>query len=183
MTAGRQAISATKHWGTPPALVESVREVFRGRIGLDPCSNEHSLVLAEREYRLPEHDGLLEPWNSSTIFVNPPYGSDKSRGTRIVDWFERVAQAAEQGAEVITLVPVATNTGHWKRFVYPCATSICFLSAPRLRFHLNGVEDPKGAPMACAVIYYGAHESRFAAEFSKHGAVLSLKGATLSPAA
>ena len=84
MTAGRQSISETKDWCTPPQIIASVREVFDGVIGLDPCSNSFSLVGAEKEYRLPENDGLRDPWDASTIYVNPPYGSDRHRGTRII---------------------------------------------------------------------------------------------------
>lgn len=93
-----------------------------------------------------------------------------------------MVDAAQSGSEVIALVPVATNTGHWKRFVFPSASAICFLSAPRLRFYLDGVEDPKGAPMACAVIYYGNQVQRFAHEFSQHGAVRPLHEAVLRTA-
>jgi hypothetical protein len=179
MTAGRQAVSLTKHWTTPPDILETVRKVFGGSIALDPCSNEHSFVKAVTEYRLPVHDGLKESWDYPTIFVNPPYGTDTTRKTRIYHWFKRIAEAADEGNQVIALVPVATNTSHWKEFVYPKAQAICFLSAPRVKFYVNGKEDPKGAPMSCAVIYYGSDTNIFAKEFSKHGVVIPLKDAVL----
>ncbi|MHB1166470.1 MAG: DNA N-6-adenine-methyltransferase [Candidatus Nanopelagicales bacterium] len=179
MTAGRQALSETKDWCTPPQVLRSVRRVFGGSIDLDPCSNQYSLVDARVTYQLPFHDGLKDSWDYETIFVNPPYGSDRTRGTRIAHWFERIATAARIGSEVIALVPVATNTGHWKRYVYPVATAVCFLYAPRVRFYIGGVEDPKGAPMSCAVIYYGKNLDAFAREFSEHGAVLPLSGIAL----
>lgn len=179
MTAGRQPISQTKDWCTPPSIIESVKEVFDGEIELDPCSNEWSLVGAERSYCLPQHDGLREPWDAKTIYVNPPYGSDRMRGTRIIHWFERMVRAANSGSEVIALVPVATNTHHWKSYVYPEASAICFLSAPRLRFYIQGEEDPKGAPMSCAVIYYGSNWRKFAEAFREHGAVIPLEHAVL----
>jgi len=172
-------VSDTKHWCTPPAIVESVRRVFGGTIHLDPCSNEHSLVGAAVNYLLPEHDGLVESWDYPTIYVNPPYGTDATRGTRIAHWFARISEAAAAGSEVIALVPVATNTGHWKRCVYPVARAICFLYEPRVRFYIDGHEDPKGAPMSCAIIYYGQNFEGFSREFSKHGAVVSLDGSVL----
>lgn len=179
MTAGRQAISQTKDWCTPPSIIKSVKEVFDGHIGLDPCSNKWSLVDAERSFLLPEHDGLREPWDAKTIYVNPPYGSDPARGTRIIHWFERMVRAAHAGSEVIALVPVATNTHHWKTYVYPEASAICFLSVPRLRFYIKGEEDPKGAPMSCAVIYYGSDWRKFADAFRDHGTVIPLEQAVL----
>ena len=179
MTAGRQALTLTKDWCTPPEILQSVRDVFGGQIQLDPCSNEYSLVDARVTYSLPAHDGLLESWDYSTIFVNPPYGSDPSRGTRIAHWFSRIADAANAGSEVIALVPVATNTGHWKKFVYPVASAICFLYQPRIRFYTGGHEDPKGAPMSCAVVYYGKQFESFADSFRSHGAVVPLENAVL----
>src|SRR5262249_53215390 len=179
VTAGRQIISTTKDWCTPPHLIESVRAVFDGTIALDPCSNEHSLVHADKEYLLPDHDGLVEPWDYPSIYVNPPYGSDPERGTRIAQWFARIAEAASNGSEVIALVPVATNTAHWKRHVYPVAAAICFLYEPRVRFSINGSEDPKGAPMSCAVIYYGNNPGGFAEHLPAHGAVIPFAGIAL----
>ena len=181
MTAGRQAVTTTKDWCTPACYLESVRIVFGGSISLDPCSNQHSIVNAEVEYQLPTHDGLREPWDFPTIFVNPPYGSDSSRGTRISHWFKRIADAAAKGAGVIALVPVATNTGHWKRYVYPKAQAICFLYEPRVKFIIAGQPDTKGAPMSCCVIYYGHNPQLFAQEFSRHGAVVHLDTIELPP--
>lgn len=179
MTAGRKSISTTKDWNTPPDIVAAVRATFGGSISLDPCSNEHSLVHADKEYLLPEHDGLIESWDYPTIYVNPPYGNDKVRGTRMAQWFARMAQAAGDGSEVIALVPVAPNTAHWKTFVFPVAAAICFIYQPRLRFYIDGVEDRKGAPMSCAVLYYGGDVDAFIMEFRQHGAVVPLADARL----
>lgn len=174
MTAGRQSVSTVKDWCTPPSIIRSVKETFGGSIGLDPCSNEFSMVGAMKEYSLPFSDGLRDPWDAKTIYVNPPYGSDRGRGTRIIDWFERIVDANRNGSEVIALVPVATNTKHWKEHVFPVASGICFLAQPRLRFYTGGEENRKGAPMACAIIYYGQDWNVFAEAFREHGAVLPL---------
>ena len=93
MTAGRTVNSASHHWGTPLHYVEAVRSVLGDRIYLDPCSNEHSVVNAETEYQLPEADGLRESWDFPTIYVNPPYGADRERGTTIRDWLKRCAES------------------------------------------------------------------------------------------
>jgi len=179
MTAGRNAVSTTKDWCTPPNIVESVKLVFGGVIHLDPCSNSSSSVNALTEYKLPENDGLLESWDFPNIYVNPPYGNDPVRKTRIIHWFSRIAEAAKNGSEIIALVPVATNTTHWKQFVYPCAAAVCFLYEPRVKFYIDGQEDTKGAPMSCAVIYYGQRLDSFANEFMKYGVVIPLKDAIL----
>jgi hypothetical protein len=175
MSAGRKIRTQSQHWGTPEKYVRAVKEVFGGSIALDPCSNEFSIVRAAVEYRLPTHDGLKESWDFPTIFVNPPYGIDRERGTAIRHWLQRCQLAHEKhGAEVLALVPVATNTGHWKKHVFAAATAVCFLYDTRLRFLVDGVDGGKGAPMSCAMIYWGRHYRRFFEIFRQFGAVVNL---------
>ena len=183
MTAGRKNINTlSKHWGTPQKYVDAVRKVFDGDITLDPCSNDWSAVNATVEWKLPKDDGLHNIWSFPTVYVNPPYGGDKVRGTRISHWLKKCADAFEDfGAEVIALVPVAANTRHWKDSVWPRATSVCFLYDTRVRFLENGRDVGKGAPMACAVIYWGTKPEKFAKSFAPHGAILSLADVQLPP--
>lgn len=54
-------------------------------------------------------------------------------------------------AQVIALIPVATNTRHWKESVFTRARAVCFLADTRLRFLEAGQDLGKGAPMACAM--------------------------------
>lgn len=176
MTAGRQVISKNKDWGTPPKYVNAVKEVFGGQIHLDPCSSHFSIVRARVEYMLPDKDGLLESWNFPTIYVNPPYGNDVKRGTKIIDWLRRCEEAHRlYKSEVIALVPVATNTGHWKKYVYGKATGVCFLYDTRLKFLVDGKDEGKGAPMSCAMIYWGKNFEHFFNVFIKYGAVMNLE--------
>ena len=179
MTAGRTVVGQSQHWGTPAVYVKAVRAML-GTIHLDPCSNAHSIVKARVEYRLPKHDGLKESWKYPTIYVNPPYGSDAARGTRIRQWLARCDDAHRQhGAEVLALVPVATNTSHWKLHVWNAATAIAFLYDTRLKFLVNGVPSAKGAPMSCAMIYWGADFDTFEKIFAAHGAIVAVRsGAT-----
>ncbi len=176
MTAGRTTNSISQDWGTPRKYVDAVRRVFGGEIDLDPCSNAHSIVSATTEYRLPDHDGLRESWNFRTIYVNPPYGADKRRGTTIRHWLRRCADAHQMhGSDVLALVPVAPNTGHWKAYVWGRATAACFLYDTRLRFLVNGKNAGKGAPMACAMVYWGNDFDHFADVFAEFGAVVDLR--------
>jgi len=156
--------------------LRAVREVFKGRIELDPCSNSHSVVRAEVEYRLPKNDGLRCSWHHESIYVNPPYGADRARGTTIKDWLSRCAKAHEEfGAEVLALVPVATNTKHWKQSVWGIATAVAFLYDTRLKFLVDGRDGGKGAPMSCAMIYWGSHFRRFEEVFLPFGAVVDIR--------
>lgn len=176
MTAGRHVNTLSHSWCTPHKYVNAIKRFWNGRIDLDPCSNEYSIVEAEVEYRLPEHDGLKESWNYPTVYVNPPYGADRERGTTIKDWLTKCANThREYGSEVIALVPVATNTSHWKRCVFGVADSICFLYDTRLRFLENGLDTGKGAPMACCMIYWGRNIEGFQENFLQYGAVIDIR--------
>lgn len=176
MTAGRTVNSFSQEWCTPPKYVDAVRKMFHGVIEFDPCSNPHSVVHAEKEIMLPEADGLKEKWDYKTIYVNPPYGSDRENGSAIRDWLRKCADAHTRYlAEVLALVPVATNTGHWKSFVFGKATAICFLYDTRLKFLINGSADNKGAPMACCMVYWGQDAARFQEVFLEFGAVVNIE--------
>ena len=177
MTAGRTASNAiSQHWCTPAKYIEAIVAFFGGRIDLDPCSNSYSIVGAGVEYCLPDVDGLAASWEYPTIFVNPPYGRDRERGTTIRDWLERCADAHSQYAsEVLALVPVATNTRHWKDYVFGAATAVAFLYDTRLRFLVNGVDGGKGAPMSCAMVYWGQKYERFLETFIAFGAVADFR--------
>jgi len=176
MTAGRTVNSQSVNWCTPQKYVDAVRDVFGGSISLDPCSNEWSIVKAQTEYHLPDQDGLRESWDYPTIYVNPPYGSDKERGTTIKHWLYKCAFAHKHyDSEVLALVPVATNTSHWKEYVWGRATAVCFLYDTRLRFLVDGKDEGKGAPMACAMIYWNKHIEEFLDVFNEFGAVVDLR--------
>lgn len=175
MSAGRSVITQSQSWGTPIKYVRAVKDFFDGSISLDPCSNEFSIVNAETEFRLPKKDGLKENWNYPTIYVNPPYGSDKERKTTIKNWLAKCALANENfNSEVLALVPVATNTGHWKQSVFGKAKAICFLYDTRLKFLENGLDIGKGAPMSCSIIYWGNNYEKFFNTFIEFGAVVDI---------
>lgn len=175
MSAGRKVNTYSQSWGTPEKYVRAVKDFFGGKIDLDPCSNEFSIVNAEHEFMLPKHDGLKEKWNYKTIYVNPPYGLNKENGTSIKNWLAKCASTFEEyGSEILALVPVAPNTTHWKKYVFTRACGICFLYDTRLRFLENGIDKGKGAPMSCAMIYWGNDYDRFMKVFIEFGAVVNI---------
>ncbi len=176
MTAGRTVNSQSVNWCTPAKYVKAIKDVFDGSVMLDPCSNQWSIVKAEKEFVLPMHDGLAEEWDYKTIYVNPPYGADRKRKKTIKHWLYKCAHAHKHfHSEVLALVPVATNTSHWKEYVWGEATAVCFLFDTRLKFLENGNGEGKGAPMACAMVYWGADYDKFSDVFMKFGAVVDLK--------
>jgi hypothetical protein len=176
MTSGRSVNSTSKEWGTPKKYVDAVKDVFGGEIDLDPCSNKYSIVNAKIEYLLPKNDGLKDSWNEDRIYVNPPYGNDKERGTNIDDWLHRCALANEvHNSEVIALLPTAANTKTWKNNIWGKARMICFLYDTRLKFLENGKDTGKGSPIQNCIVYWGTHyASKFNEVFLNHGAVVDI---------
>jgi len=72
-------VNKTDDWLTPPELVRSL-----GAFDLDPCgSHLQSQNLAATVYRLPNHNGLLEPW-SGRVWCNPPF-------SHMATWAQRFA--------------------------------------------------------------------------------------------
>lgn len=173
VSAGRKINTSSKDWGTPKKYVDAIKTFFGGKIDLDPCSNEYSIVDAKTEYKLPQQDGLIESWNYTTVYINPPYGIDKERKTSIKNWLKKCVDSNNEfGSEILALIPVATNTKHWKQYVFGKAKAICFLSDTRLKFLINGQEGGKGAPMACAMVYWGKDYEKFQNVFSNFGAII-----------
>lgn len=176
MTAGRHVNTKSQSWCTPGRFVDAIKSFWGGNIDLDPCSNRYSIVNALTEYCLPEHDGLAESWNYNTIYVNPPYGADRARGTTIKHWLARCAAARkDHGSQVIALIPVAPNTKHWKEYVFGEADVVCFLYDTRLRFLVDGEDTGKGAPMACCLVYWGSDSNRFINHFASFGAPVNIQ--------
>lgn len=173
MSGGRQNTSEKKDWNTPPKYVKVVKEFFNGNIQLDPCSNESSMVGAKNNYMLPV-DGLNESWDYDSIFVNPPYGRNTDNKTTIKNWLKVGLTAHEQGAEILYLIPVATNTSHFKDIIFEHGNAICFLKDTRLKFWDGGKEIKKGAPMACCFVYFGNKTEKFFDCFSGSGKCLKL---------
>lgn len=171
MTAGRtNSNQKSKEWCTPPKYAKVIHEFFDNNLELDPCSNEFSIIKARKKFIYPETDGLIADWRPySTIYVNPPYGRNKENGTSIKNWIEKCYRInLGWHSEIMALIPVATNTRHWKEFIFGEAT-ICFLYDTRLKFMINGSLDNKGAPMSCAMVYWGNRCNYFQKMFSSFG--------------
>ena len=67
----------TDDWLTPPELVRSL-----GAFDLDPCASHYQAQpLATCEYKLPEQNGLLLPWEGR-VWCNPPYSQLKAWASR-----------------------------------------------------------------------------------------------------
>lgn len=108
---------------TPAYVLEPVRDLLNG-IGLDPCTEPDNPTRARRFYCLPA-DGCAFPWNSISVFCNPPYGEVRLR------WVKRCI--AEGGSrKVVLLIPAHTETRTFQLALENCV-DVLFVRA-RLRF-------------------------------------------------
>ena len=157
-------------WLTPLRIKEPVHAFLEGPPTLDPCSSPWSIMEAQDNYLLPQNDGLKDPWDYPSVFVNPPFGNcwrhrdgyyifskdefkalnrlDKKGCERvgIYQWVERCAETWKSHPDVVehvvALVPAYVDTKVWQDVVYPTAQAVCYIRG-RLKFMLP--------PIACAV--------------------------------
>lgn len=150
-------------WCTPAEVIELLSKV--ANIALDPCSNEHSIVGADRSISLPD-DGLAAEWSceeNELIYCNPPYGRE------IAPWTNK---CADTGVEhnVVALVPARTDTRWWQDSV-SSAAAVCFWRG-RLRF--SGHSSP--APFPSAIVLWTWRQvtilHRFKQAFAPRGQIV-----------
>jgi hypothetical protein len=172
--AGAILSTGRQDYNTPLWIVTAVREFFHGKIDLDPCSNETSLVGAVDNIRYPERNGLFESWARKSVYCNPPFGYDKAqKNVNVGTWVAKAqTEAFRNGAEVIMCIPASPETNWWQEIIFQKANGICWLDK-RVVFLIptNGtaVEADAGITKAIALVYFGREDLRFYNEFQKHG--------------
>lgn len=120
-------------WLTPACVIEPIRALFGGRIGLDPCTEPDNPLRAERFYALPQ-DGCALPWDADSVYCNPPYGAVRG------PWVDRCIREGAR-TRVVLLIPSATDTRVFQGALRS-ATGCVFVQG-RLRFGLlraNGMQ-------------------------------------------
>lgn len=150
-------------WLTPPEYL--VRLARFDRIAYDPCGSKDGVLVAASASFWPEEDGLKTDWlkrsKGGLIFSNPPYGE------QLPPWLRCYEYWADQGAEIVALVP-AYPGAPWFKSVWRAASAVhwwegrlAFLDSKRIPIH--------GAPMYSASVYFGRRQHEFATAFSDAG--------------
>jgi phage N-6-adenine-methyltransferase len=164
----------SNEWYTPSKYVEAAREVMGG-IDLDPASCElaNETVKATRFYT-KKMNGLLQSWQSRSIWLNPPYGRVNDSGASVIRMFvtklidEYKARSFEQA---ILLTTVQTNST-WFQLLwdYPiCFTShrVAFIK-PAYGMKADG---RTSHTLGTALVYLGSNEAAFIEHFSPFGRI------------
>lgn len=155
--------SGQNEWYTPAVFIEAARQVMGG-IDLDPASSEiaNCTVQATR-YFTAEDDGLAHDWPACRIWMNPPYAQPL-----ISQFSEKIAEAADAGAEAIVLVNNATETAWFQRMLQS-ADALCF---PQSRVRFLDPDGNPGAPLqGQAILYFGSNVPGFTVSFRDFGGV------------
>src|SRR5438094_10126835 len=92
---------------TPAYVLEPIRALLGGSIGLDPCTEPDNPTGAEHFY-CPPQDGCTLPWDAPTVYVNPPYAEVRGR------WVDRCVDEGRR-RQVVLLIPAHTETRIFQR--------------------------------------------------------------------
>lgn len=152
-------------WNTPDWFIERLTRAL-GPIGLDPCSNEWSIVNARVEIRFDRgQDGLAIPWGGhGLVYVNPPFGR------ALTEWSKKWAA---EGDELVALVPSRTDASWWHHAAKYSDTYVNW----RGRFSFRKRSGKRGnAPFPSTVFYYGPRREVFLDEFARSGLAVNMKG-------
>jgi phage N-6-adenine-methyltransferase len=130
--------SLTTEWETPQPFFDQYHAEFG--FTLDVCARPWNAKCPR--YFTPEDDGLAQPWDGEICFMNPPYGRT------IAAWMRKAYESAIEGATVVCLLPVRTDTKWWQCYCHPPA-EVRFVPG-RLTF--GGAANP--APFPNAVVIF-----------------------------
>lgn len=147
---------------TPCYVLEPIRQLLGGRIGLDPCTEPDNPTGAEVFYAPPQ-DGCALPWEAESVFCNPPYGEVRAR------WVDRCISEGKQ-RKVILLIPAHTDTRVFQRALL--AADGCVFIQGRLKFGvLRENRRQEAASHGSAILGYGVDLSPLAnlGVFVRHG--------------
>ena len=131
--------SQTAEWATPQWFFDEYHAEFG--FTLDVAAQPGNAKCAR--YFTPEEDGLAQPWEG-VCWMNPPYGKT------IGPWIAKAAQSAQDGATVVALLPVRTDTKWWQRYCLPLPPADVRFVPGRLTF--GGAANP--APFPNAVVIF-----------------------------
>jgi len=94
-------------WSTPQELFDKLNAEFN--FTLDVCASDWNAKC--KKYFTEKDDALKQDWEKNVCFMNPPYGKV------LKQWIEKAFQSSLNGADVVCLVPSATDLEWWHKFV------------------------------------------------------------------
>ena len=164
-TFGKQR-NNTEEWYTPSDVIEKVRAVL-GDIDLDPASNPvANEVVKARHIYTKDDDGLIQKW-SGTVFLNPPFGSDK-----ISQFVEKLVDEYQSGnvSEAILLTESLSLPNWFSKAIAAC--NAMFITTDRFYYWNDSNETQRGWSKGC-LFYFGKNRQVFYDVFKDIGTILT----------
>jgi site-specific DNA-methyltransferase (adenine-specific) len=132
--------STTDEWATPNDFFDRLDVEFGFTI--DVCASFENRKCDQFYDRTD--NGLAQRW-AGTCWMNPPYGREISA------WIRKAREASQEGATVVCLIPVRTDTAYWHDDVMRAA-EIRFV---RGRMNFDGdAASGHNAPFPSAVVVF-----------------------------
>lgn len=136
--------SDVQTFNTPEVVLKALESL--GPIGLDPCSNETSIVNARVSWTVVENGLGLISWEHTAagalIYVNPPFNE-------LPEWVRRIIAEAAHGAEIVLCAPARVDTQWFAACLEAGGTAALWKGRITFRGAANS------APFPLALIYFG----------------------------
>lgn len=149
-----QHSSRSDTWYTPAYIIALVREVL-GPIDLDPASDSRAnAVVQASSYLTESDDGLVQPWGSGSIYLNPPGGKKGNKSLAGLFWarlMEHRHKPDFKHAIFMAFSAEALQNTQGKSTPSIMEFAIC-VPSKRVRFVYPGVE--KSSPSHSNVVVY-----------------------------
>lgn len=146
MKSHHETIGKSVDWVTPREILLPL-----GYFDLDPCIPSFMPWRTAQRMLTKLDDGLTSPWQGR-VWLNPPFDR-----RAIGKWLAKMAEHANG----IALIPAATETAHFKQFVWAKATSILFLEK-RPHFHYpDGRRAAANSGCSICLVGYGTLNDEF----------------------
>jgi len=159
MKAHQSSTGKNDEWLTPRWILEPL-----GAFDLDPASPVRRPWPTARHHMTVEDDGLASKW-FGRVWLNPPFNRYQRP-----KWMQAMAGHGNG----IMLIPAATETAAFTKWVWKEANAVCFV-ATRPHFHLvTGERAKANCGCSIALAAYGEDNARIL-ERSRLGATLRLR--------
>lgn len=141
---------------TPPAIIESLLELWGG-IDTDPCCNnkENPNVPARHLYDINDN-GLVQEWEGN-VFVNPPYSDQIPWAAKLIS---RLGHETTSGVYLTK----TDNRTKWFKVLMDSCDAFCLIEG-----YLRFGSAESSAPFPSILFYFGGNPSSFRQIFAKHG--------------
>lgn len=145
MKAHQRTVGTSDEWLTPPWILHSL-----GSFDLDPCAPETRPWPTASTHITQTQDGLAAQW-FGRVWLNPPF--NRYQRPR---WMAKMASHGNG----IMLIPAATETDSFKRWVWGAAHAVLFLDRRPHFYDISGEQAKANSGCSICLVAYGMENAR-----------------------